>query len=280
MGQAGTTRLRLKAGGGSARAWESVRLRCNRQPLPAPSRRADLGFAPIGVEARAHRQGAVGGVNMQDASRARTWKAGHLAHVALVAMTAAVLIPSLASAQIFDPLRGYGFDGSPAAAQPQQQRGPRVREDAPAREARVARPLFASATHVRHIAERNGFRLTSAPQRRGQGYVATAERDNGHRFELTFNAFNGSIVGARDLGAIMVAKAPPAPAPAAAGAGCSASAGHRCGRLARGHGRKSRGGQDRPGRHGRAPRRRRASGRCAPRQGQARRGGGCRAPHN
>ncbi len=152
---------------------------------------------------------------MKDAYPAGAWSAGHLVRIALVAAAAAVTVPDLASAQVFDPLRGYGFDGNPVGGQqPQPQRGAqRVREPV-VREQAPPRPSFVSLSRLRRTADQNGFSLTSVPHRRARGYVASAE-NNGHRFELTFNPYNGGIVGARDLGPV-AKPAPAAPVVAAA----------------------------------------------------------------
>ncbi|MCX8254462.1 MAG: hypothetical protein OTI36_10815, partial [Beijerinckiaceae bacterium] len=166
---------------------------------------------------------------MHDATLARTVRVRRFARIALTTASICAFSTTIAHAEVHDPMRGYSFDGTPTGgAAP----APRAHERAAARDQseRPAGPMYVSSGRIRRMAARQGYSLTSAPRRHGHAYFATAQNGAGHRFELIFNAANGFIASARDLGPIVAgqpeetaptaaaAPAAPTPAPAAVAA--------------------------------------------------------------
>ena len=128
------------------------------------------------------------------------------------ALAAALLLsvaPRFASAEVFDPLRGYSFDGTPVGpGRPADRRAsPEAVPDAPR-----AAPAYVSPAAIRRAALRSGYKLAEQPRRHGRAYVVAAEDDKGHRFRLVFSAFNGQLVNRTDIGIADVKPADTKPA--------------------------------------------------------------------
>ena len=139
--------------------------------------------------------------------------AGHYARLAALAATVAIVAPLGVSAQVMDPLRGYNLNGDSVGPQPREPRATRQRDvqAEPQQQVERQRPAMASPNRMRRIAEGQGLHLTTMPHRRGRAFFAMAENDVGHRIQLMFNPYSGTIVGQRDLGGpapTAVAKAP------------------------------------------------------------------------
>jgi hypothetical protein len=107
--------------------------------------------------------------------------------------------PPFASAEVLDPLRGYAFDGTPVAPQKHRE-GENAKPGGESRESVRVRPAYVSTRTIRHIADKDGFKLTTQPHRYKHSYVANADDTGGHHFRLIFNAYNGQIVAQTDLG--------------------------------------------------------------------------------